>query len=161
MVPSSDQDLITEAPKRRGKRFWAGVILSSTPMVICLLVVKALGSGISIVALVFALTACLVVWVPLSVSCVVLRLMSWSRLRAHLGVMFAVTFVPMLTVYKFFDFDPDASLSWHINNSGTQLIEFSVAGVIIAVMVGLINVLCMWIFWLIAVRPSEGLSATN
>ena len=130
-------------------------------MVICLAVADVLLSGASKVTIVFALIACLVVWIPLAISRIALRLMSWSSPKAHLSAMFALTFIPMLGVYKFYEFDPDASLSYQINDGGTQLIEFSVAGVVIALIAGLINVFCMWIFWLIALRPSEGPSATS
>ena len=161
MVSLSDQNLDPESPKRRGHQFWTGAILSPLPMVICLVVADALIGGISTVTVAFALIACVVVWVPLFVSRALLRVTSWSSLKANLSVMFVVSFIPMLSVYRFHEFNPDARLAYEINNRGTQLIEFSVTGIVIAVMAGLINMLCMWIFWRFSVRSSEDLSAKN
>ena len=139
--------------KKRSKRFWAGMVLAPLPMVTFLVAASALVSGISMISIAYVLIGCLIVWVPMFASLAVLRLTSWSSLRARLGLMFALTFIPMLSVYKFYEFDPDASFSYEINNGGTHLIEFSVAGVVIALIVGLINVLCMWIAWSVDVRP--------
>ena len=152
---------MTATPKTRRQQFWAGAILSPIPMVFCLVAIDALIGGISMVTLVFALIACVMVWVPLVVSRALLRLTSWSSLKANLGVMFVVTFIPMLSVYRFHEFDPDARFSYEVNNSRTELIEFSVAGIVIALIAGLINMLCMWIFWRISIRPSRGPSAKD
>lgn len=141
-------------------RLWVAAIWSALPMVICLVVADVLLNGPSKVTIVFALIACLVVWIPLAISRIVLRMMSWSSPKAHLRAMFAITFVPMLGVYKFYEFDPDASFSYQVNEGGRHFIEFSVTGVVISLIAGLINVLCMWVFLRVARRYSEGSSAT-
>lgn len=66
--------------------------------------------------------------------------------------MFVVTFVPMLSIYHFVEFIPDASFSYQLNDSSPRVVEFAVAGVFIAAITALINAACMSIFWLIAVR---------
>ncbi len=121
-------------------------------MVFCWLAGAALTVGISWTIVVFVVIGYLVVWVPLLVTCGLLRLASWQSLKAHLGVMFTVTFLPMLTVYKFAEFSPDSTFSYEINDNGSQVVEFALAGVVIAVIVALINVACMSIYWRVAAR---------
>jgi len=140
---------------KRGRQIWFGTLLAPLPMVICWLAAEALTSGISWTIVAFGVIGYLVVWVPLLVSRGLLRLASWRSRKAHLGVMFTVTFLPMLTVYKFAEFSPDSTFSYEINDNSPQIVEFAVAGVVIAAIVALVNMACMSIYWSIAVRANR------
>lgn len=95
------------------------------------------------------------VLIPLLISKGILRLASWESRRAHFWGMFVVTFVPMLSVYHFIEFEPDMSFAYEVNSGGTQIIEFAVTGALIAAFVGLLNAGCMMIYYRIAVRDNS------
>ena len=95
------------------------------------------------------------VLIPMGLAKGALLLLSRTSLTAHVVAMFLITFVPMLSIYFFVDFIPDARFSLDVNDSETVNAEFSVAGVLIALFCGLVNALLMAVYWRIAVRGSN------
>lgn len=126
-----------------------GIFVAPLPMGICWAAYDGFTNGVTHLTAVLVVVAYFLVWIPLILSRIFLRLMAWGSRRAHLVVMFTITFLPMLSVYKFAAFRPDATLSYEINEGGKQVVEFAVAGVVLAAFVALINAVCMLIYWLV------------
>ena len=102
----------------------------------------------------FAVVGYAFVLLPLLVSKGFLYLTSWRSRRAHLWVMFIVTFIPMLSIYRFVEFETDMSFSYEVNDGGTQVIEFAIAGVLLAAFMAFLNAVSMLLFWHLAVRAN-------
>ncbi len=100
------------------------------------------------------------VLIPLGLAKGALFLLSRTSLTAHVVAMFLITFIPMLSVYFFVDFIPDARFALDVNDSETVNAEFSIAGVLIALFCGLVNALLMAVYWRIAVRDTDDAADT-
>lgn len=144
--------MTSPASIRCGQHVLLGALLAPLPMVIFWLAAVALMVGISWTIVFFGVIGYLLVWVPLLVSRGLLRLVSWSSLEAHLGVMFTATFLPLLSVYKFAEFNPDITFSYEINDNTPQVVKFAPTSVVIAALVALVNMACISIYGNIAVR---------
>ena len=142
-------------------RVWSGVFLAPLPTVIIVLLAVALAVGFSVSAVVWVVLAYVLTWVPMVVSYVLLRLLSWRSLRAYASVMFTVTFLPMLSVYWFHSFAPDARLSLNLSDGSTEVTEFSVTGAVIALVVAAVNAACMALFWRLSVRACADTAVSN
>ncbi len=128
-------------------RVWSGAFLAPLPMVFIVLLAVAAAVGFTVSAVVWVILAYVLVWVPMVVSYVLLRLLSWRGLRAYVSVMFTVTFVPMLSIYWLHTFEPDAYLSLSRSDGSTEVTPFSISGIVIAFIVAAVNAACMALFW--------------
>lgn len=135
-----------------------GLVISPLPMAFVLLIAGTLTGHISntVLIVLFAIVAYVVVLVPLVASKLILWLLSWQDLRRHFAFMFVLTFSPMLCFFLSMDLSPDTTVSYRINDSSPQVSEFAISGVLVAAMVALINSACMTIYWRIAVGPENG-----
>ena len=144
---------------RTGK-VWLGTFAAPLPLVIVTLVIVALTVGISETALGFIVIGYLVVLIPLAVSYGILRLTSWRGIGAYAGVMFAVTFLPMLGIYQFLEFTPDSRITVEFDDGVERNVNLAMLGVILSGVVGLLNSAGMAIFWFFAIRACRNTPET-
>ncbi len=137
------------------------MFLAPLPMVVIALLAVAATVGFTVSAVVWMVLAYVLVWVPMVASYVLLRLLSWRSLRSYVSVMFTVTFLPMLSIYWFQSFEPDARLSFSLSDGGVQVSEFSVAGAVIAFVVAAVNAACMALFWRLSVKACGNAAASD
>ncbi|MEM1176365.1 MAG: hypothetical protein AAGA33_00740 [Pseudomonadota bacterium] len=132
--------------RRRTRGVLFGTLLAPVPMLVLPLLVVAVVVGFDVPVAVGVVFACLLTWLPLVVSYVALRLLRWTSRKAHLAMMFVVTFLPVLGVYLSVDFRPDAQLSAQVGG-GTVFAAFSITGVVIALIAAAVNSVGMALFY--------------
>jgi hypothetical protein len=143
--------------QRKTSSLLLGLFVSPLPMALISLLIAVYSGDLSETFIVvgFVVVGYAFVLIPLLITKGILRLASWRGLRAHFGVMFVVTFIPMLSVYKFVDFVPDVDFSFQTNSNSPQVVEFAITGVLIAALMALLNSACISVFWLITNQATE------
>lgn len=136
----------------RGTYVLLGVLIAPLPFVMLYLIPLWLSGDLpdglpSYIVLLYVLAL-----IPLGIIKGILKLKKWRSFRTHFWVTFVLVFIPMLSVYWWSDFIPDASFSYEINGNRSEVFEFSIAGVFVAAITGFVFAACMSIFWFITVK---------
>ena len=152
-------DILARQMKR--VKSFLGVLATPLPMVVCLLAFMAildepLETGF--ILFVAALTT-VAIWLFILVSKIILYLVGWQSLRAHLVVMFVLTLAPQVLwsiVWSDVEYETDLTFSYQVNESSTQTIDLAVGGYIAMAILSAVGALCMWVFWTLFSRDKKG-----
>lgn len=119
------------------------------------IVALALTIGLSETLAVFVAVIYALVLIPLAVAYGLLRWLGWQSLLAHAMTMFLVTFLAVAISWHF-SVSEDSNLTVEFDDGVDRPLPLPVAGAILALLVGLIETVCMIVFWLVAMRGRNG-----
>ena len=131
--------------------YWIGALAAPLPFVLLTIVALTLTIGLSETLAVFVAVIYALVLIPLAIAYGLLRWLGWQSLLAHATTMFLITFLTVALSWHF-SVSEDSNLTVELDDGVDRPLPLPVAGAILALLVGLIETLCMTVFWLIAIR---------
>ena len=133
--------------------YWTGTLAAPLPVVAITVAVLALSVGLSETLAIFIILAYAAVLFPLAVVHGLLRFTGSHRWLPYAVTMFVVSFLITLGGWQFLEVGPDSSVSVEFDDGVEQPVPLPMVGVIAAFLVGVVQVICVTIFWRLAIRP--------
>lgn len=135
--------------------YWTGTLLAPLPIALLTIALLAVTIGLSQTAIVFVGLAYAVVLIPLAITHGIVRQTSSRRLRTYVGVMFLVAFLLAVIGWQLVPFGPDSSITVDFDDGVEHPVPLPLVGIITAFLLALIQIVCVTIFWRLAIRPGQ------
>ncbi len=137
------------------RKYWVGALAAPLPFVLLAIVVLALTVGLSETLLVIAGIIYAIVLLPLAGAHGLASLLQRRSLLAYTAAMFLVSFLPVAIGWQFIPFGEDSNLAIEFDDGVERPVPLPLAGVLLALIFGLVETLCVTVFWLVAIRGGE------
>lgn len=126
-----------------------GIVVTPMPVVLGLLAAMwAVGEAMDTTFILFAaLFLFAMTWMLILVSKILLYILPWKNLRAHLTVMYVVTFTALWFFVGSVEYVPDTTVAYHVNDQQGQTFNFALGGTLAQAIVAALGALCMRIYW--------------
>ncbi|MEO1202108.1 MAG: hypothetical protein AAFX10_05350 [Pseudomonadota bacterium] len=134
------------------RNYLVGALAAPLPFVLAAIIVLALTVGLSETLLVFTGIIYALVLLPLAAAHGFASLLERRSLLAYAAAMFLVSFLPVAIGWQFVPFGEDSNLAIEFDDGVERPVPLPLAGVLLALVLALVNTVCMVIFWFIAVR---------